>query len=254
MRSAVVAALIGLALSTPASARWGITADIEHFRWSEQSDPRVTETGPMLGIGVNWTQDRDLGWRFGYRGRLYFGSVDYNGSTLLPPHTPVNGTSEYRGLLNEGQVRYRLPANPWGAEFVAGLGLDYWTRQLTSIQSEDYRVAFLRLGADFDSRTRSGWFGGGGLKYPFYVEEDAHFPAIGFDPNPHLKPKGRLSLYAQAGYRFNPRWSLTAYYDSYRFAESADVGVIDRSTGSPINFFQPKSSIDSFGLRLQYAF
>ena len=223
---AVLAAVlaVGLAASPLAQAGWGVSADVERFRWDEGTNPRVTETGPMIGLGVQWTQDRPAGWRFGYRGRLYFGSVDYNGSVLLSG-TPINGTTDYTGLTNEGQARYRLN-NPSGTDVVAGLGYDYWQRQLTSFQSEEYSVLYLRLGAEFDRRERRGWFAGAGVKYPLWVDENAHFPDIGFDPNPRLKPKGELSVYAEAGYRFNERWSLTAYYDSYRFGESEDVAVI----------------------------
>lgn len=244
---------LGLAASPLAQAGWDVSADVERFHWTEDAVPRVTETGPMIGLGLQWKQERPVGWRLGYRGRLYFGSVDYNGSVLLSG-TPASGTTDYRGFANEGQALYRLPGNAWGTEFVAGLGYDYWKRQLTSFQSEDFNVLYLRLGANFDLGERLGWFGAAGVKYPFWVDENAHFPDIGFDPNPHLRPKGKLSLYAEAGYRFNARWSLAGYYESYRFGESGDVAVIQQGTGAPFNFFQPKSSIDSLGLRLRYSF
>src|SRR5438067_1221883 len=61
---------------------------------------------------------------------------------------------------------------------------------------------------------------GGGIKYPFWTRQDAHLTDIGFNANPHLEPKGTLSLYADVGYRFTRRWSVTGYYDSYRFDES----------------------------------
>jgi opacity protein-like surface antigen len=257
MKSALLAAatVCALSASVSASAGWNLTLDGEHFRWAESTSPRVTETGPRIGIGGGWTQDQPWrGWQFAWRGKLYFGSVDYDGSTLLPPQTPVKSTTEYRGLVNEGQASYRFPGNSLGAEFVAGLGLDLWERRLSSFQSEDWRVLFVRLGANLDKGGLTGWFGGAGFKYPVYVDQDAHFPSIGFSPNPHLRPKGELSLYGQLGYRFSRNWNLSAYYDSYRFRESGDVSVRDRFTGTPQSFFQPESSIDSFGLRLQYRF
>ncbi len=250
------AALLGVVLaaaSTPAAAGWSVSADLERFRWAETTSPSVTETGPRLGLGLHWTQDRPAGWQFGYHGRLYFGSVNYQGAELLTD-VPLTGTTDYSGMTNEGQAVYRIPGNAAGAEVVAGLGLDYWKRQLTSSQSEDYRVVYLRLGANLDRRNAVGWYGGGGVKLPLSVDEDVHFPDIGFQPNPHLKPQGELSFYAEVGYRFDQRLSLTGFYDSYRFGESDGVGVVEAASGTPFTFFQPKSSVDSLGLRLRYEF
>lgn len=245
--------LLGLGSSPLARAEWSVSGDLEHFRWKESTSPGVTETGPISGIGLRWTQDRPAGWTFGYHGRLYFGSVDYDGS-LLFSGAPVQGTTEYTGMTHEGQAVYRVPGSAAGAGLVLGLGYDYWNRELTAFQREEYQVLFLRLGGAFDRHESAGWYGGAGLKYPFWIEEDAHFPDLGFVPNPRLSPKGRLGPYAELGYRFNRRWQMSAYYESYRFAESGDVSVIERGTGTPFSFFQPKSSADMLGLRMHYSF
>jgi hypothetical protein len=64
-----------------------------------------------------------------------------------------------------------------------------------------------------------------------------------------------VSLYAQAGYRFTPRWSLIGYYDGYRFGESKQVRATSASSpGTTFLLFQPASTVDSFGLKLQYDF
>lgn len=245
---------IGLGvMSTAARAGWSISGDVEHFSWRESAAPSVTETGPIFGVGVQWAQNRPAGLGFRYLGRLYFGSVDYQGAELFSGQ-PLSGTTQYGGLSNEGQAVYRVPGGVSGAEFVAGLGYDYWIRQLTPVQSEDYRVLYVRLGAGIDTRAPRAWYGAAGVKLPLWVDEDAHFPELGFDPNPHLKPKGRGSFYAELGYRFSPRWSLAGYYDSYRFGESDDVTVRERGTGALSSFFQPASSVDIVGLRLRYSF
>src|SRR5205085_7426495 len=95
-----------LLCSAPAHAGWSITGDVEHFRWAESGDPRVTESGPMFGIGARYNQNRPAGWQFGWRGRLYYGSVDYNGA-FLGTNEPAIGTTVYRGVANEGQAIYR---------------------------------------------------------------------------------------------------------------------------------------------------
>lgn len=243
----------------PAAAGWDVSADLERFRWREDTEPRLTESGPVVGLGLGWTQNRDLGWRWGYRGRLYFGSVDYQGS-FLGTDIPLSGTTEYTGLSNEAQLIYRLPGSASGTEFVSGLIWDYWNRQLSADQHEQYWIASLRLGVQFDQRAARGFFGGGGLKYPFWTREDAHLRDIGFSANPRLEPKGAVSLYAEAGYRFNPAWSLIGYYDSYRFRESAPTAVLVNPSvpgcGAPAGctLVQPASRLDSFGLRLRYSF
>ncbi|HET7201545.1 MAG TPA: hypothetical protein VFI80_12100 [Burkholderiales bacterium] len=251
MKPAFAGALLvlGLSVSVLACADWSVFGDLEHFRWREETSPSVTETGPMLGLGLRWRQERPAGFGLGFESRVYGGSVDYDGS-LLFSGTPITGTTQYGGWRNELQANYRFPGSP--GELVLGLGYDYWNRQLTFEQHEEYSVAYLRLGFDVDRREPGAWFGGGGFKYPFSVDENAHFPDLGFTPNPRLKPKGEASLYAELGYRFAPAWSLAGYYEGYRFGESGDVLVSDGTSTSA--FFQPKSSLDSFGLRLRYSF
>lgn len=236
-----------------------MSGDLERFRWREETEPRVTESGPLFGLGLGWTQARDFGWRWGYRGRLYFGSVDYQGS-FLGTNIALSGTTDYSGLSNEGQLIYRFPGSRYGMEFVSGLILDYWNRQLSADQREEYWIASLRLGLNFDRRTARGFFGGAGVKLPFWTREDAHLTEIGFNANPRLEPKGDLSLYAEAGYRFAPAWSLTAYYDGYRFRESAPTPTVVNpfvsGCGGPggCTLVQPTSRLDSVGLRLRYSF
>lgn len=264
---AILAALAAAAAtlgSAAAHAGWYVNGDVEYFRWAESTNPGVTETGPMFGIGGGYRQLRPEGWQFGWRARLYFGSVDYNGA-LLSTNQPATGTSQYTGLVNEAQAIYRLPGNANGMEVVSALVLDYWNRQLSADQREEYWIASLKLGLNFDRREAKGWFGGGGVKYPFWTRQDAHLTDIGFSANPHLEPQGTLSLYADVGYRFTRRWSLAGYYDSYRFDESDATqrlinpaiqgcsGVAPDPAGG-CRLFQPQSRQDSFGLRLQYSF
>ena len=264
MKAVLVTGIAGAMVSAAAHAGWYVNGDVEHFRWAESTNPAVTETGPMFGIGGGYRVLRPAGWQFGWRGRLYFGSLDYNGA-LLSTNEPATGTSDYSGITNEGQAIYRVPGSASGMEFVSGLVLDYWNRQLSSVQREQYWIASLRLGLNFDQREAKGWYGGGGVKYPFWTRQDAHLSDIGFNANPELEPKGTLSVYADVGYRFTRRWSLTGYYDSYRFnASDPTPPIINPSVngcrGAPLDrpggcqLFQPQSKQDSFGLRLEYSF
>jgi hypothetical protein len=250
-------ALFGLLTlgSSSAFAEWSANLQYERFKWTEPS-VGVTEKGPRVGLGAGWTQNKASGWGFAYRGALYVGSVNYDGATLVG-NQPIQSTTDYAGILNEIQAIYRSSGG--GAQLVAGLALDYWNRQLTKDQHEEYWVYFLRLGGEFGGRMTQGWFVGGGVKYPLYVVEDPHARDIGFDQDTTLHPGRAFSLYADIGYRFGRHWSLNGYYDSYRFKESQRSGALTGPTCTAAGFtscvlFQPASNADSYGLRLHYHF
>jgi hypothetical protein len=242
--------LLALAATAGAArAEWDLNVKAERFRWAEDTQPGVTETGPRYGIGLGWTQDRASGWMAAWRGELYGGSVEYNGAQLFPPNDPVKGTTDYTGFITEVRAIWRSSG---ATALIGGLGFDYWNRQLTSIQSEEWTVIFGRLGGELGNRARRGFFAGGGVKYPIHIAEDAHLDDIGFDQNPTLHPGRAPSLYAEAGYRFAGQWTLAGYYDSYRFKKSQEESVT--SGGARFNVFQPASKVDSFGLRLHLHF
>ena len=245
-------ALPALLLAGAAHAEWDANVKVERFRWAEESQPSVTETGPRYGIGLGWTQDGEHRLSARWRGELYGGSVEYRGAELFAPNNAVTGTTEYTGFITELQGVYRLAPSRFA--LIGGLGFDYWNRQLTDIQKEEWYVTFVRLGGEFGDRARrgGGFFAGAGVKYPIYIAEDAHLTDIGFDSNPTLHPGRAPSLYAEIGYRFTEQWTLTGYYDSYRFRESP--GVSTTSGGSRFTVFQPTSSVDTFGLRLHVHF
>ena len=213
----------------------------------------------MFGIGARYNLDPGGDWELGYRVRLYFGLVDYDG-VFLSTGAPADGSTQYRGFSNEVQAIYRLPENAHGVGLVSGLILDYWNRQLSADQREEYRVASLRLGLQVDPDESPGWFGSGGLKYPFYTREDAHLTDIGFNSNPSLKPNGRVSFYASLGYRFSRELSLEGYYDSYSFEASEPTESLTNPSlpgctpPGGCSMFQPASNWHSFGLRVQYNF
>jgi hypothetical protein len=251
MRLLATAAL--LLLSGGAQAKWYVSVDAEKFAWEESSSPSVTEKGPRYGLSWGYLRERDAGWQFAYRGQFRGGTVDYTGALLFTGE-PATARTRYTGLVNEVQAIYRIPQSE-GVEFVAGLGFDYWERNILPDQKEDYSVVFARLGLNIDTRASRTLFGGAGLKLPFHVSENAHLDQSGFDHNERLHPVGQLSVYAQVGYRFTQSWSLIGYYDGYRFGESNRVPVTSPAfPGTQFVVFQPASSVDSLGLKLQYEF
>lgn len=251
MRALLAAAL--LALSAGAQAGWSVSADLEAFQWKEDGTPSVSEKGPRYGLSWGYLHERDAGWQWAYRGQFRRGTVDYSGAFLFTGQ-PTSARTRYTGLVNELQGIYRFPQS-YGFELLGGLGFDYWERNILPSQKEDYSVVFARLGFNIDPRAARGFFGGAGVKVPFYVSENAHLDELGFDQNERLNPKGELSVYAQAGYRFAARWSLIGYYDGYRFGESKTVTTTSSAfPGTQFLLFQPASKVDSFGLKLQYEF
>lgn len=211
----------------------------------------MTETGPLLAVGLGYTQEKEAGLLFAYRGRAYIGDVNYDGTGLFTG-APIRGTSRYAGMANEGELRWRTRFKQnYRVDLLFALGLDFWERKLTAVQSEDYEIGYLRLGGEIGIQGGEGWTAGAGVKYPFYTHEDAHLTSIGFDSNPALKPGPDVSLFANLGYRFTDKISVIAYYDGYRFKKSQEEAVNHPFTGPGV-VYQPASDLSILGVRLEY--
>ena len=251
MKRVLVAAFAAISLSAAgtACADWSASAGFESFRWKESTTPSVKESGLRWALDLTWAQSKEPGVSAGYNLKFYNGNVDYDGATLFGG-VPLSGETHYRGLTNEIRAFYRMPANR--VDFMLAAGWDRWERQLSSAQAEDWDVLYVRLGAEFNSAAKQGIFGSFGLKYPAWTRENANFPDLGATNNPRLRPGKELSLYGSIGYRANANWDVIAYYDSYRFKESAVVAVA--IGGGTAGFFQPESRMDVIGMKLQYNF
>jgi hypothetical protein len=234
-------------------AQLTLSGGIEMLNWDEDTSPAVSESGPMLAFRVAYTQQADSGFLLGYQGELWGGTAEYTGSTLFG-NAPITGTTGYFGFGNEVQARFRRQLkNSYRRDLLASLGLDLWTRELSTIQSEDYAVIYARAGFEIDSVSPKTWLFALGLKYPLWVREDAHLTDIGFDRNPELNPGGKVSLYGQAGYRFSRKWKVVGYFDSYRFAESDGESVNEIANGiGAVTVFQPASDMLIVGIRLEW--
>ncbi len=236
-------------------AQLTLAGGIEMFNWEEETDPPVTESGPLLAFRVAYAQRADTGFLMGYRGKIWTGTVDYDGSTLFG-NVPVSGSTGYLGIGNEVQARFRsqLKSN-YRRDFLTALGLDVWRRELSPVQREDFTVIYARAGFEIDSVSPQTWLFALGLNYPLWIREDAHLTDIGFDNNPELNPGGKISIYGHAGYRLNRKWNLVGYVDSYRFAKSQaePVNEIANRIG-PVLVFQPASNMLVVGIRLERVF
>jgi hypothetical protein len=232
-----------------AHADWSIGAGFENFRWKETTTPEVKETGLRWALDLTWNQSKEPGLSAAYNGKFYVGNVDYTGSFLVS-NLPISGETHYRGLQNELQSIYRMPQN--AVDLVLAAGWDHWVRDLSASQKETYDVLYARLGANVNSAARTGVIGSAGVKHPFYVRENGHFPDLGYFENPRLRPRGTFSFYGTLGYRVNPGWDVLAYYDSYRFKQSNTVVVSNSTVLAAFN--QPKSRQDVVGLKVLHNF
>jgi len=251
-----LAGLLTVSIGTPAQAQFRLGGGVEYFTWTEDTSPSVKESGPLLVLHLGYLQRKDRGLLFGYAGKFYYGDVDYEGATLSEPPIPIAGTTRYTGTMQEAQLRYRLPPNRgYWLDVMGAAGIDFWRRELSSVQREDWRVAFLRLGVEMDTPNDQGFILGAGVKYPIYTWEDPHFSAIGLNPDTTLEPGKDWSVYAQVGYRFRRNWQVVGYVDSFRFRESNSALLVssnpDLQSGG---YFQPQSTLYTWGIKLEYVF
>lgn len=241
-------AMTGSLAAVGADAQIVTSAGIGYVDWRESTSPlTVREQGALLDLRIRYDPPKERGVRGVYGGSFYWGQANYQGSYLYDRTVPALAVSQYIGTMQEGQVRYR--ATPV-IEGVVGVVADLWRRRLGSRQKEDFRVLWIRLGADHGTPGVGGWRVGGGLKAPVWVEENAHFNDIGFDQNPRMAPGRRLSGYAEVDYRLNLNWTLVGQWDSYRFGRSPERTVtVD---GNAARVSQPATRMHTFGLRLEY--
>ncbi|MFZ2163004.1 MAG: hypothetical protein WAW02_12365 [Sideroxyarcus sp.] len=254
-----------LAASASVQAAWDVGGGLEDYRWVEYPEnfngtPR--ETGMRSALFVNWTQERDQGLLFAWRAKLYGGTVDYD-TFYISTGEPVSTQTEYSGAASEGQILFRNNLGDYKLDYLGGLGLDIWRRSIGnngSKQIEDYSILFARAGLRLGkTRREAGFHGELGIKYPVSTAEDAHLNdsyspnGYAYTSNPSLSPKSAVSGYAEFGYRFNARFDVLGYYDSWRFGQSADVIVTD-TMGTRWRVFQPKSNMDALGIKLLVSF
>ena len=252
MKRLMVAGLAAASLCTSgvASADWSLNAGIENFRWKESTTPAVKESGLRMTVGLSWRQTKEPGVSAGYDLKAYRGDVDYTGATLFGG-IPVSDETRYRGWSHELLGIWR----PAGGAFdvVLAGGVDSWERRIpATAQQEDWLTIYVKLGMAYNALARQGVVGTLGVKYPAWTRENAHFETVGGLNNPKLRPGKEPSLYGSLGYRFNPKWDVIAYYDSFRFKASNTVAVaLPAATGF---FFQPESKMDIFGVKVQHNF
>jgi hypothetical protein len=246
-RLAALAVVLTLAASK-AHAQLSLGAGVQYFRWSEHTSPAVTESGPLLAIALGLAQSPAAPLRVAYRGRGGIGIADYRGSFLFSPQVPATATTVFATMGHEAQLRARAPAN---LEAVGALTFDWWHRQLSARQQEDYQTLSLRISVERAERGSRGWSGGGGLQLPLAVREDAHFTDLGYQENPSLEPGRRAGWFASLGYRFASHVSCVGTFDTFHLDRSKPVSLKSRG-GAVATAFQPATDLLFMGIGIQY--
>ena len=223
-RKIIPAATILMAFfSTTANASWSLGAGIENYTWQEfpvAGFMNPKETGKRHAVHLKWIQDVEKGILFGYQGKFYGGTVNYDtytttvsGVPSVTTYTPVSTETSYSGIAHEGQLIYRSDLASFKLDLLAGVGFDLWQRgnrnmnmdpdeedNANRIQAEDYTILFWRAGINLGPSAKDkGLHIGGGLKYPFWTSEDAKLDRLGYYTNPSIKPGRDFSRYAELG-------------------------------------------------------
>ena len=81
-----LALLVSCLAAADARAQWTVDASVEHFKLREHVSPiDVRETGPRVTFGIGFVQRRARGLLLAYRGGVYGGNPDYQGSLQFDP-------------------------------------------------------------------------------------------------------------------------------------------------------------------------
>jgi len=155
--------------------------------------------------------------------------------------TPVQTTTDYKnGFSNEGRLIYRAGT----LDYIAGLGYDMWDRQINGAggYTEKYEILYGKLGVGI--HPNESFSIGAGVKQSLSnTEKVALFGAT-------ITPGSSTSLYIDANYQLSPEWKVSGYYDSWRFKASG----LAATNIAGVWVQQPKSDMDSIGIRLSYSF
>lgn len=232
-----------------------VSAGSELFLWEEykDGDRLLDERGLRHFVAIdadNWVNSN---WQSDFAGRIYSGTVEYNGENQSGVKTEPTDT-DYDGIRLEAGFSY-YPQQHGGSGQTGlrmAVGGDTWRRNIHDSRTadgrfvsgyiENYTIIYGLLGVLY--RDSAQWSLNLGVKYPFYTNEVVELKAIGYDSDVTLKPKGRLSLHADFGYQFTPNWGGQLYFDSYRFAKSDSVA----------NFYQPEIYQEVFGAKVSFTF
>jgi hypothetical protein len=236
-------------------------AAVESFVWKEFIDGTrlLKESGTLTGVGVSFRNELADQFILDGSAEIFGGRVGYKGGTQSG--VPTRSTVDYLGLKLRGDAGKKFSmAGPYSLEPFVGLGYRTWFRRIHNgitpaggaVQgyTEQWTTLYARLGArgGMDVSQAQSVFIEAGAKLPLYNENLAYFSSEGIGPNVTMHPGWEWSLFAEAGVRMD-RVKAGVFYDGMRFSRSADVSV-----RKDLFFYQPRSTADSYGVKLSVVF
>ena len=241
--------LLSLCAVSPAQAQFEAGVGLGYYDWHEDLSPvEVKESGPLLTGTLAWTQ-RGVGLvHLAYRGWGGLGVGNYRGSFQSAPTVPVEANTVFGATTQEGQARWQTPST---VELISSLAFDFWHRQISASQQEDYALFSVILGAESRDPAAKGWSGGGGVRLPLWIREDAHFDQVGFSTNPTLEPGQQASVRGSLRYRFTPHLSCTGSLDTFRLGKSQTV-TLEARRGTRTTAYQPATTLLMPGIGVEY--
>jgi hypothetical protein len=257
MRARIFAAMLFAPLLLPAvaQAEWSSAAGVDNYSREEAlagSPLALGKNSSRYALHLKWVEDGDTGLLYSYSGKLYSGQASYDTRTLTS-YSPVTTQTDYNGMAHEGQLISRRYMGNYRLDYVGGLGWDSGRRTANMNQLEDYSVWFLRTGVSLDQPLQgAGFHGGGGLRLPLSINENASWGSAGLSSSPQLAPDKSVSLYAEFAYRTDNYWDIVGYYDSWRLRQPAPVEAYSGS--SLYSIVQPQSGMNTLGLKAMYSF
>lgn len=184
-------------------AQSGLYVAPEFFYWNKTLHglPDVTEAGIRAVLGYRVRQDRE------------------QGGVVFPCDFHVYGGVAELGI----GYQWRLPAGYSLTPYVSIAG-ELWVRKLNGGAdaaknsvggyNEIWWTFPLRVGLELAPR-ECGWMAGLDIKAPLYTEND-----VDFSGTSSVQMKTLPSGGGEFGYRFNKRWAVLGYFDSYWFGRS----------------------------------
>jgi hypothetical protein len=261
----------GLVFAATASERQGpnVFAGIEYFSWEEfgNTGPSLLkESGSRLTLGAVARNFEQPFHRIVYEVEVkgYFGDVGYDGQTQSGQ--PLETDTEYRGTRLDVTIGGRVMRlwDSYHIDLLGGLGVEDWTRNIKDGETssgtpvfgikETYHVRYGQVGIGlFDGAHNGDNYLRIGARKPLDIRQGVSI----FDGPAVLEPQGEWAMfirYRAALDRPSSRYrrALTFYYDSYRLSQSPIISTT--IGGTPSLVFQPRSTMDVFGVQFETSF
>jgi hypothetical protein len=233
---------------------------VDDYTWNEyQNGVRLLrESGILLGPGFSYWKEFSNHLTLKPLAELFVGNVGYDGSTQ--GGIPVKTRVMYVGsnIQCDGGRKFDVGEKSFIEPFV-GLGIRFWSRDLhdsttssgtfASGYTEEWFTAYTRFGVRGEESVSevSRLFAEGGVKLPFYNENQVYFNSGNSNPDFTLHPGLQSSWFSEVGMTMY-HFKVSVFYDSVRFTQSQNVNT---SIGS---VYQPISSGDLIGVKLGAAF